>query len=80
MRVVKSILVGLVVSIAVLVLSVGIIVLTVIGLDRLTMPSGSPGVGAVSVGISEPLLIGLFVIAALAFAFAFRWQFNKASR
>ena len=39
--------------------------------------SGSAGIGAVSIGIGEPLVLG---IAGVAFAAGFIWRFRRAGR
>lgn len=76
MRILKSILAGLVAVILSLVLLVCVVILAVTGPAIVTRESA--GIGAVSVGVSDSFLVVLLIVAAVVFALAFRWQFRRA--
>ena len=77
----KSILVGFAAMLIAFVLLVGIaLVVTLVRLRWSIADSGSGGIGAVSVGVNPFVLAGVVLMAMLAFAAGFWWEFRRSSR
>jgi hypothetical protein len=73
----KSILAGIAAVLLLIVLFV--LALFVIPL-LLQFRTGSGGIGAVSAGISDPVVLALAMLLVLAFVGGFSWEFRRASR
>jgi hypothetical protein len=73
----KSVLAGLAALAVSAILVVGVLALALFAVSR---RSGSVGIGAVSVGISDGLLWLFGLGGVLIFAAGFWWEFRRASR
>jgi hypothetical protein len=73
----KSILAGIAAALLVIVLFV--VAVFVIPL-LLQFRTGSGGIGAVSTGLSDPVVLAFAMLLVLAFVGGFYWEFRRASR
>jgi hypothetical protein len=73
---VRSVLAGIVAVLAVCVIRVGFVVLPLAFMMMRSAATGSGGIGAVSTGVVEPLIL----LVPLAFAGGFYWDFRRASK
>jgi hypothetical protein len=72
---IRSLLAGVAAALVALVIFVAVSFLPLAGVVLMSRTTGSGGIGAVSVGSGPALLVAL-----LAFAGGFYWQFRRASR
>ena len=80
----ESIVAGIAAAIAAVVLSVILVVIGVFAWVQFEMwrqrAEGSGGIGAVSAGIGESIVLLGLILGVLGFVAGFRWEFRRASR
>ena len=77
----KSFLAGIAAVLLVLILFVVLFVVAVFVIPLLLQfRTGSGGIGAVSFGLFEPVVLAFAMLLGLAFVGGFYWEFRRASR